>query len=93
MNNSWISIKEQWPPETELLVKDAQGNEAIATPTYYPFEVVKKSGDERKPYGWRGTLTPYEDGANKWDGGWMIDVSDDWTKEIGEITHWKAIAP
>jgi hypothetical protein len=87
----WISVKEQQPPNIEVRVKDEHGNESNAIPCYYPFEIVKLPGDERKPFGWRGTPLFFDNNEEKWDGSWMIDVTDDWTKEIGKITHWRLL--
>lgn len=79
------------PPNEFVGVIDADGNTAIAEPTYYPFKVVKMAGDERKQWGWRGTPIWYADNLSRWDGGWMICANGMEIREIGEIIGWKKI--
>ena len=81
---------EDTPPDEMVEVIDRDGNTGIGQPTYYPFEVVKKEGDERKQWGWRGTPVFYEDGKSKWDGGWMIQCVG-LTNNIGTVVGWKPI--
>ena len=89
-------IEEKWngldetPPDKTVEVKDEQGNKAYAQPTYFPFDVVKMEGDERKPFGFRGTPVFHEDGESKWDGGWMINVGMNVNK-IGLVKLWREI--
>jgi hypothetical protein len=86
--------KEKWntlnvtPPNEIVEVQDADGKIGWAEPTYYPFDVVKKPGDERKPWGFRGTVVYHEDDEMKWDGGWMIYALMDF-KFLGPIIHWR----
>jgi hypothetical protein len=60
------------PPNKRVEVMDVNGNTAFADPTYYPFEVKHFAGDEKNPWGWRGTPVFYGNGIEKWDGGWMV---------------------
>lgn len=39
------------PPDEIVDVIDCNGNIANGQPTYYPFEIVKKEGDEKKAWG------------------------------------------
>ncbi len=50
------------PPNKRVQVKDVNGNIALAEPTYYPFYVKKLEGDDKKPYGWKGTPIFYGNG-------------------------------
>ena len=88
--DGWISVEDKTmlpPHEVRLQVKDCDGNEGIAFPTYFPFKIERRDGDEKKPFGWRGTVVPTE---NHWDGGWMIDVTEYFgIGKIGKITHWR----
>ena len=53
-------------------------------------EVKKLEGDERKPYGWRGTAIFYGNGVEKWDGGWMILCEGLSSKIDSDIVRWRA---
>lgn len=77
-------------PKEDVMVEiiDERGNTAVAYPTYYPFEVVKKDGDDKKPWGLRGTVVYYPDGKRRWDGGWMIK-SDLTVNKIANIIGWR----
>lgn len=87
--NNWIAIQDQQPPENYLKVKDEMGVEGIAIPTYYPFKIEVRPGDELKLYGLRGTVVPCE---SYWDGGWMIECTETLgVSNIGKITHWRHI--
>lgn len=88
--SDWNQI-EVTPPELEVRVIDAEGNVATAIPTYYPFEVVKKPGDDSKPWGWRGTPVFHEDGVSRWDGGWLVMTEGLVAPKIGKIIAWKLI--
>lgn len=87
--SEWIDINDHHPPDEEVEVIDNEGVIALATPTYYPFEVKKLKGDEYKQWGWRGTPIFYEDGIMKWDGGWMFNCSDLKMVNIGTILKWR----
>ena len=78
------------PPNKRVQVKDMNGNIALAEPTYYPFEVKKYKGDERKQWGWRGTPAFYGNGIEKWDGGWMILCEGLSSKIDSDIVRWRA---
>lgn len=79
-------------PKEELVeVIDADGNKATAIPTYFPFDVVKMQGDERKLWGWRGTPVFHENNESKWDGGWMIKAVGISIPKIGTIVGWRHI--
>jgi hypothetical protein len=78
------------PPNKRVQVKDINGNIAWADPTYYPFEVKKLEGDERKQWGWRGTPVFYGNGIEKWDGGWMILCEGLSSKIDSDIVRWRA---
>ena len=77
------------PPDKLVEVIDTDGNTAFAQPTYFPFEVVKKPGDERKPWGWRGTPVFYEDEVSRWDGNWLVGMEGITCSNIGTIIGWK----
>jgi len=76
------------PPNKKLQVMDSNGNLGFAYPTYYPFELKKFEGDNKKQYGWRATPVFYGNGIEKWDGGWMI-LSNTLNNEIGVIVKWR----
>ena len=78
------------PPENYVEVIDADGNTAFALPTYYPFEITHKDGDDLKPWGWRGTIVHYEDGISRWDGRWLVSIGMNIDK-IGNVIGWKLI--
>lgn len=83
----WHTLDFQ-PPNELLIIMDDKGNLGHGQPTYYPFEVKKLKGDEHKPWGWRGTVVHYEDGIERWDGGWLIfDALD--TPVKGDVIKWK----
>ena len=86
----WYGI-DKIPPDEMVEVIDINGNTAFANPTYFPFEVVKMEGDEKKQWGWRGTPVFYEDGQSKWDGGWMIASEDLSSKVTGNIIGWRNV--
>ena len=86
-NNDWFPLTET-PPDELVEVIDADGNIAFAYPTYCPFTVEKMAGDERKPWGWRGTPIPCE---NHWDGGWMISVGMGSLNKMGTVVGWRNI--
>jgi hypothetical protein len=86
----WFNI-DQIPPDELVEVIDKDENTAFAIPTYYPFEVVKMDGDDRKAWGWRGTPVFYEDNKSKWDGGWMIQWVGFNPRIIGNIIGWRLI--
>ena len=87
MDSNWNALTSTPPENTVLVVKDDVGNECKAFATYFPFDIVKLSGDERKPWGWRGTIVP---APNHWDGGWMLIAGPDLlTPELGQIVEWK----
>jgi hypothetical protein len=77
------------PPNRRVMVKDMNGNIAFAYPTYYPFEIKKLDGDDRKPYGWRGTPIFYENNIEKWDGGWMILYKGLTSTINSEVKYWR----
>jgi hypothetical protein len=78
------------PPENMIAeVRDIEGNIGHAEPTYFPFDIIKKPGDENKPWGWRGTPVFHEDGKARWDGGWLLYASDLSRGDMGVITHWR----
>ena len=80
------------PPDEILEVIDENGNIGLAQPCYYPFEVVKLIGDERKGWGWRGTPIFYTDGKPRWDGSWMIagNLFDN-TERLSNIVGWRKL--
>lgn len=78
------------PPNDLVEVMDEEGNKAFAYPTYFPFDVVKKDGDERKPFGFRGTVVFHENNEMKWDGGWMVDVGMEINK-VKSIKYWRPV--
>lgn len=86
-NQEWNNL-DVIPPNATLEVCDALGNIAIAQPTYYPFKMVKKEGDEKKMWGWRGTPVFNENNQEEWDGGWMINIGMDMNK-IGTVVKWR----
>ena len=88
MSYDWNTL-DKTPPDQLVEVIDKDGNTAWAQPTYYPFEIVKKPGDETKPWGLRGTVVHYENGVSKWDGGWMVKTNGLEISNIGEITGWR----
>lgn len=77
------------PPDEYVDVIDENGIIGIAQPTYYPFELIKKEGDERKPWGLRATPVFYGDGISKWDGGWMVHRTMLNIGEFGHVIGWK----
>ena len=79
------------PPNKRVQVKDVNGNIALADPTYFPFEVKKLEGDERKPWGWRGTAIFYGNGIEKWDGGWAILLEGLTRKIDSDVVRWRFI--
>ena len=87
----WRGLDEM-PSDAIVEVMDEEGRRAFAEPTYYPFEVVKKVGDEKKQWGWRGTPVFYEDGKSKWDGGWLVNVGME-VSEIGTVKYWRETEP
>ena len=87
----WSTLDEM-PPDERVEVIDINGNKAFANPTYYPFEIVKKQGDEKKQWGWRGTPVFYEDGKSRWDGGWLIECVG-LTSNVGTIIGWRSVQP
>ena len=95
MKNNLNNIPEGWnsldstPPDTFVEVVDKDGITAFAQPTYYPFKVEKREGDEGKMYGWRGTVVHHEDGVARWDGGWMIAATLKMDRNIGTIIAWR----
>lgn len=95
--NKEVVLYEEWnnlektPPNEFVEVKDADGNVAFAQPTYCPFEVVRKEGDEKKEWGWRGTPVFYEDRIERWDGGWMISIGMNNLNKFGSVIGWRAI--
>ena len=86
----WSTLDEI-PPDERVEVIDINGNKAFAIPTYYPFEIVKKEGDEKKLWGWRGTPVFYEDCKSRWDGGWLIECVGLTSKVTGQIVGWRAV--
>ena len=86
----WSTLDET-PPDEMVEVIDINGNKAFANPTYFPFEIVKKPGDEKKQWGWRGTPIFYKDGKSRWDGGWMIECVGLTSKITGQIVGWRAV--
>lgn len=76
----WIDINEIQPPDLTLKVKDAEGNEGYANPTYYPFK--SKIGGKK---GEIEMCDPY------WDGGWMIDCGGLFESNLGTITHYEGL--
>jgi hypothetical protein len=86
--DGWNGLS-QTPPEKFVEVIDADGKTAFAEPTYYPFDVVRMAGDERKQWGWRGTVVWHQDGQKRWDGGWMIAAVGMTLREIGTIIGWR----
>lgn len=91
IDKGWNNL-EKIPPNKLVEVMDEHKNIRYAYPTYYPFELIKKPGDEKKMWGWRATPVFYEDGQSKWDGGWMIksNLSEEPIK-IGTIKYWREI--
>lgn len=85
----WHSL-DMIPPNMVVIVKDKDGNQAYGQPTYYPFDVVKMPGDEKKLWGWRGTVVFHEGNKETWDGGWMTYLT---LKELfplkGSIVRWR----
>ena len=90
LSAGWSTLDEM-PPDEIVEVIDINGNKAFANPTYYPFEIVKKQGDEKKQLGWRGTPVFYEDGKSRWDGGWLIECVGLTSKVTGQIVGWRAV--
>jgi hypothetical protein len=82
---NWISIEDGTPPDTELLVRDQFGNEAIGSPTYYPFKVIP-----HPPYTkWSSKIESCEP---YWDGGWLITAENNFLSNIkGNVTHWATL--
>ena len=89
INSEWLSL-EQTPPDEFVEVMDKDGNIAFAQPTYFPFVVEKREGDENKRWGWRGTPVFHEDGKSHWDGGWMIKCIG-LTNKVGNVISWRKI--
>ncbi len=85
--DNWNSITVQ-PPNEMVEVRDGELNVGNATPTYYPFTVEKRPGDENKPYGLRGTVIPSE---LNWDGGWMIHAENLISPLKGRIKEWRMV--
>jgi len=86
----WKTLK-TIPPNERLYVMDINGCVGITYPTYYPFEVEKLENDEFKPFGFKGTPIFYEDGCERWDGGWMIECDLSNPNDIKKIVMWKKI--
>lgn len=79
------------PPNEKVQIIDASQNTAFAFPSYFPFEIKKLPGDEKKTWGWRGTPVFYEDGVERWDGNWMVLCEDMTIKIDSKIIGWKKI--
>lgn len=77
------------PPDEVVDVIDENGIIGMAQPTYYPFELIKKDGDERKPWGLRATPVFYDDGISRWDGGWLIYATMSDINRIGVVVGWR----
>ena len=77
------------PPDKEVMVRDSDGNIGTATACYLPFKTVKYPGDEKKPWGFRGTVEFYPDGEMRWDGSWFIRLSGLSTTITNKIILWK----
>ena len=91
---NWNDIDLNNPPSKDKIVEvmDENGNVSTAYPTYYPFYIEHKEGDERKPWGWRGTPVFYENGVEKWDGGWNIVPDKGFKSNInGRIIKWREL--
>ena len=83
----WKSLTEA-PPDERVEVLDGEGNIAIAQPTYYPFTVEYREGDEKKAWGWRGTVVHHENNELKWDGGWLVEIGMD-VNGFGKVKFWR----
>ena len=91
MNNEIYNTLDIIPPIDKYVeVIDADRNIGNAMATYYPFSVVKREGDERKPYGLRGTVEFHENYEMRWDGGWLINCGFN-HNNIGKIVGWRNI--
>ena len=75
----WNNLKVT-PNNTAVQVIDANGNTAIAQPTYYPFIVGSETNGK-----WTNTITPCEP---YWDGGWLVET-DGLVRKIGDIVGWR----
>lgn len=75
---------EDTPPDELVEVIDAEGNQALAYPTWYPFKAVRKQNKVGK---WTSDIVlcePY------WDGGWMIEC-EGLTADFSTVVGWKPI--
>lgn len=79
------------PPDKKVMIRDTNGNVGYAIPCYYPFKVVRLPGDEKKPWGLRGTVEFYPDGNKCWDGSWLVIADGLNFKITGRIILWKEI--
>jgi len=80
-DNNWHPISET-PPDEDLLVRDEFGNEAYATPTWYPFTFEEGANKRSKPI----PCEPY------WDGGWLVLYKGmDVNPLKGTIVEWKRL--
>ena len=89
-NGHWLTL-DNVPPNELVEVRDAKGNIAIAEPCYYPFEIVKQAGDEKKSWGWRGTPVFFEDGKERWDGSWLVMAEGLSLPNIETIVEWRPL--
>lgn len=83
----WISINDRLPDDNGEYVKvrDENGIEAFAIPAWTPFEEKRNPLHPKNPR--MNIIIPCEP---RFDG-WLIDVTDDFCKKIGSITHWKEL--
>jgi hypothetical protein len=82
------NLKAEWncltdtPPDELVEVIDAEGNKALAYPTFYPFKVVANPNKVGK---WTTDVVPCEP---YWDGGWIIEC-EGLTSNFKNVVGWK----
>lgn len=86
----WKSLKKT-PPNEKVEVLFSDGNIGTANPTYCPFYFETMDGDEKKSWGWRNTPVFYEDGLERWDGGWAIEIEFKDISREREIVKWRRL--
>lgn len=90
LKHEWLQLS-SIPPDEFVEVMDVDGNMGVARPTYYPFDIDHKPGDENKPYGFRGTVVHHPNGEMTWDGGWIIHINLCESNRVGEVVKWRPL--